>query len=167
MTATIISLKCGHKITVDLPEDIKLRAKIIENYHNQDCLECRRQQNILLAKEKQQRMLKIQKLCKPLSDENEKLKQQAARIRLDKLSSLDDMFDKLARHHAFANKQETTVFTYYRQRAIMRLCSQNDIHWWLDRRNIPVESIVDELKEETIVADGKIIRPLKDDDPAT
>ena len=158
MAVEAITLKCGHTIMIDLPDDTKLRTKIIENYHEQNCLMCRKKKQQALAAKKFDRMAEIKKLCEPLRHKNKKLQEKAEKIKEYKLSVLDDMFDKLTRQHDFSSDQEKIIFNHYRQRTILRFCRKSDADWWIEQQNTPVENIIDELKEKTFIIDGKIFR---------
>ncbi|WP_196594533.1 hypothetical protein [Pectinatus sottacetonis] len=156
MANTLIELKCGHKLLVNLPDDIKIKAAIIQNYKNQLCPKCRRQKEQALQEAKKLRMDSIAKLCPPLVHQDKKIIKHAEKIRHDKLSGLDDMFDKLSRVHGFSSIQEEHTFNHYRNRTIARFCKQDDVLWWLNHQTSPIESMIDELKEKTFVIEGQV-----------
>jgi|GEM_PF-5065105 len=158
MVNTNITLKCGHIITVNLPDDLNARAAIIKKYINRDCPQCRQAYINNLKTAKDARMTIIMQHCPVLKDDDAALLQRAEKIRHDKLSALDDMFDKLIRKHGFSSPQEEVTFNHYRQRTINRFCAQENVLWWINQQNIPVESIIEILKKETFVIEGKIFQ---------
>lgn len=164
MAVTKVILKCGHTMDVDLPADNSLRAKMIRNYQQQNCVACRRKEEKAHEEEKELRMAKIKEQCVPMKTEDEKIKQSAEKIRIEKLSILDDMFNKLACLHGFATKEEIAVFSHYRQRTVLRFCRQTDADWWLIRQHRPVEAIIDDLKESTFVVDGRVLHAKTEQD---
>lgn len=159
MAKTEITMRCGHKMTVTLPDNKVALARIMANYKQQDCLICRRKKEQLLREEKEERMRQIMLLCKPFKTEDEKLESKAEKIRLHKLSMLDDMFEKLVNKHGFASSEESITFDHYRQRTVQRFCEKDSVIWWLNRENAAVEDIIEDLKEKTFVVDGKIYHP--------
>ncbi|WP_196591863.1 hypothetical protein [Pectinatus frisingensis] len=157
---TTLTLRCGHNITVNLPDDTKAQAVLIKKYQSQDCPICRRKKQTIAAAEKAGRMQLIMSACKPLLGEVSAV-EQAERIREGKLRMLDALFDKTVLAYEFSSDKEKQTFEHYRCRTIRRFCDKQNAAWWLERRNMPVESIIETLKEKSFLIDGRLFQEKK------